>query len=188
MIAEDRLTSRFRLLGLLPLGFFLVHALYYVYHGGLSHLLWMCNIGNLVLAMGLLLGRPALIRLAVFWLIPGLPLWIWFMVMKGGWLLTSTFSHVGGLVVGLMALKKVRADRSTWLYAVAWYLFLQVICRLFTPAELNVNVAHKVYSGWENAFSRYWQFWLATTLLTTAGSWIEGQILLKLVPPPKSRG
>jgi len=107
----------------------------------------MCNIGNLVLAIGLFLGRPVIIRLAVFWLIPGLPLWIWYMVLRGGWLLTSTFTHVGGLVVGLFALSKIRADRRAWLYAFAWYLLAQQISRLTTPAELNVSAAHHIYTG-----------------------------------------
>ena len=43
------------------------------------------------------------IAVGVFWLIPGLPLWIWFTVMKGGWLFTSSLSHLGGLLIGVTA-------------------------------------------------------------------------------------
>jgi hypothetical protein len=182
-VSDHHLTARFRWLGLLPLIFFLAHGLYYVRHGGLGYLLWMCNIGNLVLAIGLFLGRPVIIRLAVFWLIPGLPLWIWYMVLRGGWLLTSTFTHVGGLVVGLFALSKIRADRRAWLYAFAWYLLAQQISRLTTPAELNVNAAHRIYTGWENVFNAYWQFWLLSTLMVGVGLWVMGLMLLKLWPP-----
>ncbi len=178
--------ARFRLLGLLPLSFFLIHSLYYVRHGGLSHMLWMCNIGNLVLAIGLLLDQPSLIRLAVFWLIPGLPLWIWFLVMRGGWLLTSTFSHVGGSIVGLVAIQRVGCDRRAWFYAFAWFLLVQQICRMVTPSELNVNVAHRVYPGWENVFSTYWQFWLASTLVAGVGLWIMGILLSKVSPAERA--
>lgn len=180
---SDRDAGRIRWLGLLPLVFFSVHTLYYLHHGGVSHMLWMCNIGNLVLGLGLLLDWPALIRMSVFWLIPGLPLWIWFMVMKGGWLLTSMFSHVGGLAVGLIGLRRVRADRWAWLHAFAWYLFVQQVCRMFTPPELNVNIAHRIYDRWENVFGTYGQFWLATTLVAGIGLWTMGLLLQRLLPP-----
>ncbi|HYE74192.1 MAG TPA: hypothetical protein VEF04_12720, partial [Blastocatellia bacterium] len=74
--AENILSLRFRLLGLLPLLFFILHAVYYFNHGGLPHLLWMCNIGNLILAIGMLMDIPMLVRVAVAWLLPGLGLWI----------------------------------------------------------------------------------------------------------------
>jgi len=143
----------------------------------------MCNIGNLVLAIGLLLNLPAVSRVAVTWLIPGLGLWFWFVVMQGGWLLTSGFAHIGGLLVGLVAMYKVRADSRTWLYALVWYLLLQQISRMTTPPELNVNVAHRIYTGWEDTFGTYWEFWLLTTIIVAAGLWVLGVILVKLWPP-----
>jgi hypothetical protein len=63
---------RRRILGLLALTFFSLHTFYYLWRGGLSHMLWMCNIGNLLLSIGLLFNWAILIRIAVFWLIPGL--------------------------------------------------------------------------------------------------------------------
>ena len=183
LIDGSELSARFRILGLFPLVFFLLHTLYYLRHGGLSYMLWMCNIGNLVLAAGLFLGRPLLIRVAVFWLLPGLPLWIWYIVLRGEGLFTSALSHIGGLMMGAIAISKVRADRRTWLHAFAWYLLVQQICRLVTPAALNVNIAHRIYSGWEGVFGAYWQFWLVTTLVAGTGLWIIGIILLKLLPP-----
>jgi hypothetical protein len=187
--AEALLTTRQRLAGLLPLIFFLIHALYYVRHGGLGHILWMCNISNLLLAAGILLNQPRLVRAAVLWLILGLPLWLYFVVLRGEWLLTSSLAHVGGLAVGLFALAKVRADRWSWLCACAfaWFLFLQQVCRWVTPAELNVNVAHRIYSGWEQVFSAYWQFWLATAAAVGTGLWVMGTILSKLLPSPPVR-
>ena len=47
------LTLRFRLLGLLPLVFFLAQTIHYRRVGGMGNLLWMCNLGNLLLAIGL---------------------------------------------------------------------------------------------------------------------------------------
>jgi hypothetical protein len=188
-LLELKIRGRFRFLGLLPLIFFILHANYYLRVGGIQHMLWMCNIGNLVLAVGLFLACPILIRLAVIWLIPGLPIWLWFVVKPGGWILTSFFAHAGGLIVGLMALNKVRASRWMWLQAFVWYLFMQEICRLFTPPELNVNVAHLIHGGYETMFATYWQFWVFMSLLVLAGLWVIGVALLWMFPPyqPVSR-
>lgn len=177
------LPAKFRLLGLLPLLFFILHANYYLEAGGVSHLLWMCNIGNLVLAFGLFLARPLLIRVAVIWLLPGLPIWLWFVVRPGWWILTSFFAHAGGLIVGLIAIHRVRVSRWMWLQALVWYLLVQEICRLFTPRELNVNGAHSIFPEFEIAFSAYWQFWIVGTLVVAAGLWIIGFALSKLFPP-----
>ena len=61
-----------RLLGLLPLAFFFGQVIHYWRFGGLGNLLWMCNVGNLLLAIGLFLDHRELIRAAAIWTIPGL--------------------------------------------------------------------------------------------------------------------
>src|SRR5882762_5615159 len=70
------LTLRFRLLSLLPVLFFLAQTVHYWRVGGMGNLLWMCNVGNLGLAIGLLFARRELIRAAAIWTIPGLIIWI----------------------------------------------------------------------------------------------------------------
>lgn len=182
-IAAGDLTAGFRLLGLLPLLFFILHANYYREAGGLSHLLWMCNIGNLLLAFGLFFSRPVLIRVAVLWLLPGLPIWLWFVVRPGWWILTSFFAHGGGLVVGLIAIQRVRASRWMWLHAFVWFLLVREVCRLFLPAELNVNGAQRIFPEFEPVFSAYWQFWIVGTLVVGGGLWVIGFTFLKLFPP-----
>ena len=186
---ERDLTTRFRLLGIAPLMFFAAHLLFYATDPnyasmhGVENMFWMCNVGNLVLAAGLLLGLPRVIRLAVIWLIPGLPLWVFDAVMRGGLLFTSFLTHIGGLAVGLIAMRSVRADKWTWAYGFAWYLLVQQLSRLFTSEFWNVNVAHKAYPGYEQVVSQYWQFWILTSLMVAVGLCILGLILLKLFPP-----
>jgi hypothetical protein len=182
-IEAGNLTPRFRLLGLLPLLFFILHANYYREAGGLSHLLWMCNIGNVLLASGLFLGWPALIRVAVLWLLPGLPIWLWFVVRPGWWILTSFLAHAGGLIVGLIAIQKVRASSWMWLQGFVWFLLVREVCRLFVPAELNVNGAHRIFPEFEPVFGAYWQFWIVGTLVVAAGLWVIGFAFMKLFPP-----
>lgn len=178
----------FRLLGLLPLAFFALHAGYYLRYGGVAHMLWMCNIGNLVLAVGMLGNLPVLVRIAVAWLLPGLGLWIVTYVLPGAILLTSAVAHVGGLAVGLVALVRVGTSRWAWLEATLYYLFLQQLSRLVTPPALNINVAHAIWPGWEKYFDAYWKFWLASTLVAATGQWLLWIALRRLLPsPPRAR-
>ncbi len=148
-----------------------------------GHILWMCHLSNLILALGFFLAWPLLVRISIPWLLFGLPLWIWDMAqmgLTGG--LSSFGTHIGGLLVGLFALSKMSYDSKSWLYALVWYLVVQQVCRMVTPVELNVNIAHKVYYGWETMFAAYWQYWLVTTLTAGVFLWLIGLLLLKLFP------
>ena len=155
----------------------------------------MCNIGNLLLAVGLFLEEALLIRVAVIWMVPGLAVWAVYVVPTWGMLLAgearlsqfygvvaSTLAHVGGLSAGLVVLRRVRMDGRAWFYAFLWYLVVQTLSRLLTPAELNVNLAHRIQEGWEQTFSSYWKFWCVLSLLIGIGLWILGHLLKRLWP------
>jgi len=171
-----------RLLGLLPLLFFIGQFVHYWQINELGHMLWMCNIGNLVLAIGLFAERPLLIRVAAIWTIPGLIVWFLYVVLAWGVFLTSTLAHVGGIAVAAIALKTYRMDRNTWLYAFGWVLLMQIVSRLFTAPRLNVNLAHAVQPGWEGAFTSYWSFWLVLTIATAVVLWLSGLLWRSLWP------
>lgn len=175
-------STRFRLLGLLPLIFFMAQAIYYWRRAELGHMLWMCNVGNLLLAIGLILNHSALTRVAVLWMIPGFIIWILFVVMPWGMYFSSTLAHIGGLAVSLIAVRRVGVDRMAWLYAFAWYLGIQWISYLVTQPAMNVNLAHQIQPGWERAFTAYWQFFMVLTVAVAAMLWIVGQIVKKFYP------
>ena len=185
-VRDAGFTVWFRLLGVLPLSFFLAQAVHYWRLGQLGHMLWMCNIGNLVMAIGLFLGQPMLIRVAAMWSIPGVVIWFRYVVMEWGIFGSSMSAHVGGLIVGMVALRKVRVDRTAWLYCLGWFLILQLLSRVTTPVEMNVNVSHAVYQGWQQIFTAYWKFWLVMTLLVAIGFWFLGLVLSKLWPAQPS--
>src|SRR4030095_1359197 len=103
-------------------------------------MLWMCNISNLVLAIGIFFRLPALIRISALWLIPGVPLWLYDMNRTGYDPTTTFFPHIGGTLVGLYALYCVKGRRHMWIYAWVYGLIVQILCRFLTPRELNVNV------------------------------------------------
>jgi hypothetical protein len=174
--------TKLRLLGILPLIFFLAQGVHYWKRNELGNLLWMCNIGNLLLAMGLFLERPLVIRLAAIWTIPGLFIWIIYVVIPWSFFPTSTLAHVGGLIVAMIALNRVRMDRMAWRWAFGWYLMVQLASRFVTPAALNVNLAHAIQPGWERAFGSYWTFWLVLTVVAVVTLWLSGLFLWSIWP------
>jgi hypothetical protein len=177
----------FRLLGLFPLAFFLAQAGHYWRINELGHMLWMCNIGNLILAIGLFLNNSLLVRVSVIWTFPGLVIWLAYVVVAWGVFLTSTLAHVGGLIVGIIAIRRVGMDRSAWRYALGWYLIVQLLSRLLTPANLNVNVAHQVDAAWQQTFNAYWKFWLVLTIVTGIVVWLIGTVLNRIWPNKDTR-
>jgi hypothetical protein len=182
LIANKSLDNSFRLIGILPLLFFLGQGIHYWQKNELGNMLWMCNIGNLVLAVGLFLDNRRLMRIAIIWTIPGLVIWLIYVVLAWGIFFTSTMAHVGGLVVGIFVLRRIGMDRRTWLYAFGWYLLVQFLSRLFTSPELNVNLSHRVQPGWEQLFGAYWEFWLVLTLVTALTLWGLEQFFRVLWP------
>src|SRR6185503_15123797 len=174
--------TRMRLLGILPLVFFLAQGVHYWRSRELGNMLWMCNIGNLVLALGLFFEKPLLVRVAVIWTIPGLFIWFFYVVLAWGVFLTSTLAHVGGIAVAAIAIKTYRMDRNSWRFAFGWSLLVQLVSRFVTAPRLNVNLAHAVQPGFERTFPSYWMFWLALTIATALGLWLSGLIWRALWP------
>ena len=181
------LTPGLRVVGVVPLAFFVLHARYHIGQGTAGHLLWVCTVSNLLLAVGLFLDLPMLIRVAVMWLITGLPLWAWDMWEQGVGPISTFLTHFGGLAVGLVSLSRVRAARRLWAYAFIWYLLLQFAARLLTHPELNVNLAHDMHGSWHAQFTSYWKFSVFMSLAVAAALWLTGRVLLKLFPPAVDR-
>lgn len=175
-----------RLLGILPLLFFIAQGVHYWRINERGHMLWMCNIGNLVLAIGLFVEQPLLVRVSAVWTIPGLIVWFLYVVLAWGVFLTSTLAHVGGIAVAAIALKTYRMDRGSWVYAFGWLLVMQLLSRLFTAPQLNVNLAHAIQPGWERTFSSYWTFWLVLVIVTGAVLWLSGLLWRALWPEIES--
>src|SRR5437879_1396551 len=102
------LSIRFRLLGVLPLVFFLIQAIHYWRYGGLGNLLWMCNAGNVLLGIGLLLGHREAIRAAAIWTIPGFIIWIKYVLLaSGGFYFSTTQAHVCGIIIVMIAVRRI---------------------------------------------------------------------------------
>ena len=180
--SEPLISRQLRMMGWIPLVFLGLHFYTHWERDTLGHILWWCHMANLILSIGWMCASPGLIRIAVLWLIPGLPLWILDASQTGDWSVSSGLTHFGGLVMGLFLLRRVRAARWAWLHAFIPGFVLQQISRWATAAELNVNIAHGMREGWEEVFSSYWQYWLFTTLGILAALWGVNKVLQSTFP------
>lgn len=176
-----------RLLGIIPLIFFLTKLISDINRGKAGDSLWICHASNLVLSLGLILDNSFLIRLAVLCIIPGSLFWIAEMIRTKEVLMTSILAHIAGIAVGIYAISKIGISNYSWAHTLAWYLLLQQICRFYTPFELNVNLAHKIYGGWEMFFKSYKVYWLSSTLLGTFLFWCTGKALQWIFPAVNSQ-
>jgi hypothetical protein len=178
-------TLRFRLLGLLPLGFFIARAIEYMIVAKTpEQMLWSCHVSNLMLAAGMFMGNPFLIRVAVFWLILGVPPWFIDMVWSNQITAVRVFSHLGGFIVSMVAIRRVGAKRGIWIPSLIYFVILQQITRLFTDPGpyTNVNVAHFAYGPMKDWFTSYWTYWAANTAAVAALLIILEFVLLRLFP------
>ncbi len=175
-------TWRFKLAGLIPLTFFIIRVVEYVKWEKPANIWWNCHVANLTLGVGMLLGNLLLIRLAVIWLLLGVPPWAIDMWMTRIIWKTAVLTHLGGAICGLVVLRKVRMARRVWWVALIWFLVLQQLSRFFTPLEFNVNVAHHAYGPMQNWFESYWQYWLANTTGAALLLWLLEWSLAKLFP------
>jgi len=175
----------FTALGILPLALFGAYLAGAVQDGRAADSLWMCHVSNLLLALALFGNWASLVGLAVAWIVLGVPLWIYDVWHTGAPRIVSSFAHLGGLAVGLYALSQVRVRHNPWLYALVLYLVVQQLCRWLTPAELNVNLAHRAYERWDGVPGGYGAYWIATTSLVALALWGIGRLLMFAFPPQR---
>jgi len=182
---------RFRLLGLLPLFFFFARVFEYAYWAKTpEQILWSCHISNLLLAVGMFVASPLLIRTSAFWLILGVPPWVIDMVVSKLVTPVSIFSHLGGVAMAMVAVWYVRMKRGSWIPALIYFVVLQQITRFLIVRFVgeptiynNVNVAHFAYGGMKDWFAHYWTYWLANTAAVAVTLWVMDWALAKFFPP-----
>jgi len=142
-------------LGAAALGCYAVHATFHLFHGSPADLLWMCHLGAAVVGVGLLCASNITVAVGTLFLSLGTPLWFIDLAGGGEFYPTSCFTHIGGLVMGLYAVRRFGLPAGSWWKATLALIFLMVVCRFVTPAQANVNLAFSMYPGWEKVFSSY---------------------------------
>jgi hypothetical protein len=147
----------------------------------------MCHLANLFLAVGLFLANPLIIRVSVILLVFGIPPWVVDMFVIKIVTPVSIASHLGGTIIGLLAMAKVRTKPRSWVAALVCFVLVQIICRFVTPPALNINVSHRVYEIWTHIVSSYWIYWLISTAVLAVSLWLIDFLLIKLFPPAARR-
>lgn len=139
-------------LGMAALACFAVYAGYEVRFGRIEYLLWSCNVATLLVAIGLLMHWPTCNALGFFWLVLGVPLWILDLLTGAGCHFFSIFTHLGGLLLGLAGTRLLGLPGGVWWQAVATLYLLHLASRWVTPEVENINLAYRVWTGWEAYF------------------------------------
>jgi len=155
-------------LGLAAVAFYLAHAAESLLRREPENVLWVCNLGTLIVGLALLLGWPTLNAIPTFWIAAGLPLWIYDLAKGGEFLWTSTLTHGGGLLLGLLGLRRLGLPRATWWKATVALIPLIALCRVATPTKLNINLSHAAYPGWETTFPSHLVYILSLFALFAA--------------------
>ncbi len=152
--------------GLLAILFYVIHAGVLICSKEPYHTIWSCHLGCLLVGVGLLVRQPWLLSVGFLWLAMGVPLWILNVLTGSEFMLTSTFSHMGGIVIAAYGFRFLKMPRFSWVAASAGLAALGYISRLVTPAHANVNLSFAVWSGWEEKFPSY--FWYVVMLFSIA--------------------
>ena len=86
------------------------------------------------------------------WLALGLPLWVVELATRGGSEPTAALTHIGGLVIGLVGIRKLGLAGPVWWKATAALADPPFHLPLGCPVDANINLAFAVWPGWEPYF------------------------------------
>ncbi|MCE9600000.1 MAG: hypothetical protein K8S54_18715 [Spirochaetia bacterium] len=167
-----------RILGVVALLFYAIHATISIRAHESSNLLWLCNAGALLIGMGLILGRLEPLGIGLLWSMLGNTVWTMFVYFGATFHWSSLLTHAGGLIIGLMGARLMGLPARTWLWALLSLPVLQILSRLFTRKADNVNVAFRIQDGLGDRFDNYLTFWILV-FLTCALCFIIFEFLLR---------
>jgi hypothetical protein len=96
----------------------------------------------------------------------------------------SIFSHLGGFIVAIMAIRRVGAKPGVWIPSLIYFVILQQVTRLLTDPGpyTNVNVAHFAFGPMKDWFASYWTYLAANTSAVALTLIIIEFVLLRLFP------
>ena len=155
-----------RLLGLLPLYFFLHTAVFYWGTPEAPHILWVCNISNILMGLGMLLGKQTWTLVGLVWIIAGIPLWLIDGFVVTGFEYHSFLTHISSPIIGFYFCRKQGPPSGIiWIYAFIYFVALQILTHYNTPPELNINVSHDSYGPFAGYFPNYTVYYLANAPL-----------------------
>ncbi len=169
--------------GLGALGCYAVHAAYHVHRGHPEDLVWACHVGTLLVAFGLAARSPVANAIGFLWLVVGNVCWAMDLAAGGDFLPTSILTHAGGLVLGALGLRRMGLPRHAWWQALVGFVLLQQLSRWTTPPDANVNVAFRVWTGWEARFPSYPAYLAMLYAIALASFFVIDRVARRLLLP-----
>jgi hypothetical protein len=154
--------------GILGIFFYALFAADHLYAGHAANLLWACQVGALLVGLGLVFRSPTWNAIGLLWLVAGVPLWAMDLLANGGGRPTTLLTHVGGLVLGVIGVRRLGLPKRTWLRAAIALAGLHLLCRWVTPPEENINLAFTIWPGWEAYFPSHLVYVLTVFALCVA--------------------
>ena len=139
-------------LGCAAIIFYIAHAATWIQRHAASNLLWTCHLGCLLVGVAILARWPLANAVGVLWLILGNIIWSIHLANGGEFIMTSQLTHLGGLLLGLWSIRQAGFPRGSWLAALAGLAVLHILSGFITAPSENVNLAFRVWSGWEKTF------------------------------------
>lgn len=124
--------------------------------------MWGCNVGAVLIAIGLLSRERALVSTGTFWLTAGTPLWLMDLLFGGERLYSSLLVHVVVLGIGLRATVRDGLVEGAYWRALLGGALLQQCTRWLTHWSVNINVSYGIYAPFRRWFSDYSRYWLFT--------------------------
>jgi len=155
-------------LGGLAFAFYAAHGVHYFRVHQLDCMLWACHLSCLAIGIGLVARWASAVAAGVLWLSIGLPFWIYYLCAGGEFLPTSILTHVGGLVVGGLGIRKLGWPRHSWWKAALALVPLHLLCRIVTTPKENVNLAFRIWPGWEKYFPSHFVYLVGVLVLCAA--------------------
>ena len=147
-----------------------------------ENLLWACHAAALCVGIGLVVGRHTLVAAGVLLLTIGVPLWLINLAAGGVFYPTSILTHVGGLGLGLIGLRRAGYPPHAPQWALALVGGLLLATRLATPPAENVNLAFAPWHGAES-LAGSWQLHMAAVLAAWAVALLLADALVRRVIP-----
>lgn len=128
-----------KILGLLVLAGWAAHAIAHLARGTGDALLWCCNLGALLLGVGLLSARPRVAGAGLLWVTIGTPVWLIGLAMGEGFMPTSLFTHFGAIFAGMLA-GSAALPKDAWRTAFVGLFGLHLISHALLPESRDINL------------------------------------------------
>lgn len=165
-------------LGVAALACFALYAGYEARFGLLANVVWACNLATLMVAIGLLCRWPTWNAWGFLWLVLGLPLWLLELLTTAECHVFSVLTHVGGLLLGLAGVRRLGLPRGAWWQAAASLYLLHLASRWVTPEAENINLAFRVWKGWESYFPSH-RVYILLLMAGTSGLFAGVELALR---------